>query len=451
MSDTTTFPRHRRPSRAARRLTLGAGIALAVGGSTVGLTSPATADVGTRIFSLATEAVAVQSTATSPAMPAGLPFSVGSYGASSLLTSNGESAADAGAPYSPLISSLPNTGNGLASSTFGAGLPVVPTFPGYVSAKNPVTPLARQNAGGYELVATAEESAARGKVNMGAQGATSAENNAFAYANSVATADGLLSEASAGVHALTLDGILDLANFSSYASLTRGADGRMIPAVRTSLGTISFAGLTSGATGDGFTAFGSAPTPVSVDGLDAFNDALKPSGITLTYLPEQYLYTDGSTSTGPEVDEAKSVSGVVSGALQIIASSTDDRGTSTETITIGRVAVNATSSDAGTDATVGASGSSAAGTPGAPLPSTGQSLDAAGLAVPAVAAGAAPGSGLVGAAAAVPTQAFAPAASLAIDPQGTTSFDSVYAILAIAGGVALLGGNVVRLVAVKLR
>jgi hypothetical protein len=431
-----------------RGLALGAGVALAVGGSALGLTSPASAEVGTQIFDLSSDAVAVQSTATDPSIPLGLPFSIGSYGASSLLTSNGESAADAGAPYSPLVSSLPNTGNGVAYSTFGQALPVVPAFPGYVSAKDPVTPLAKQNAGGYELVATAGPSAARGTVNMGGQSATSAENNAFAYASSVSNADGVLSEASAGVHALTLDGILDLANFSSYASLTRTADGTTVPTTRTSLGTISFAALTSGFTDGGFTALGSAPTPVSADGLAALNDALKPAGATLTYLPERYTYTDGSTSTGPTVDQKKTVAGVVSGALQFFISYTSDRGTSTETITVGRVAVNAPSTDPGGAA---AAPIDSAPTGAAALPSTG--VDAGALPDAAGVAGAAPGSGLVGAA---PTSAnanhtFTPAASFRLDPQAMTSFDSVYIILAIAAATALLGGNVIRLVAIKLR
>lgn len=440
-------PRHKRRSRG---LALTAGVALAASGSALGLTTPASAEVSTQIFDLSSDAVAVQSTATDPSIPLGLPFSIGSYGASSLLTSNGESAADAGAPYSPLVSSLPNTGNGVAYSTFGQALPVVPALPGYVSAKDPVTPLAKQNAGGYELVATAGPSAARGTVNMGGQSATSTENNAFAYASSASSAEGVLSEASAGVHALTLDGILDLANFSSYASLTRTADGTTVPSTRTSLGTISFAALTTGLTGDGFTALGSDPTPVSADGLAALNEALKPAGVTLTYLPERYTYTDGSTSTGPTVDQKKTVSGVVSGALQFFISYTGDRGTSTETITIGRVAVNATSSNPGAGIAAAAPADSApTGTAG--LPATG--VDAAGLPDAAEVAGAAPGSGLVGATptGAIPTQTFAPAASFRLDPQAMTSFDSVYVVLAIAAGVALLGGNVIRFVAIKLR
>ncbi len=451
--------RHSRPLRrrvgkgkAAPAAAVGVVATLLVGSGALATMPTARAEIGSQIFSLSAEAVALQSTTQDPAVPLGLAFSVGSYGASSLLNSNGESAADAGAPYSPLISSLPNTGNGVAQSTFGTGLPVVPKFPGYVSAKDPVTPIAKQNAGGYELVATAAPDEARGKVNMGGQAATSAENNAFAFADSIAGEDDVRAEASAGVHALTLEGIFDLANFSSYASLVRTADGRTVPQVRTNLGTINFAGLTSGATGAGLTVLGSEPTPISAEGLDALNAALKPAGITLTYLPEQYTYTDGSTSTGPAVDSKKTVAGVVSGALQIVFTYTADRGTTTETLTVGRVAVNATSS---TIAGAAAVPSAAANIGDSTTPSTGvpSGVESAGLALPSVAAGVAPGSGLVGAAptSGIPTQSFLPAASSRIDPQGMTSFDSLYIVLAIAAGVALLGGQVVRVVAVRLR
>jgi hypothetical protein len=450
--------RHTRATRgrAARGLALGTGIALAVGGAALGLTSPANAEVGDLIFDLSSEAVAVQSTATDPAVPLGLPFSIGSYGASSVLNSNGESASDAGAPYSPLVSTLPSTGNGIAQSSFGYGLPVVPKFPGYVSAKDPVMPLAKQNAGGYELVATATPDNASGTVNIGGQAALSAENNAFAYARSLIEDDQLRSEAAAGVHALTLDGILDLANFSSFASLTGTADGGIVPATQTNLGTISFAGLLSGLTADGVTALGSEPIPLSADSLGALNEALKPAGITLTYLPEQYSYTDGSTSVGPTVKAKKTVAGVVSGALQIVFTYTAERGTTTETVTIGRVAVNATSAALnGSGATSGAANTAAdvpAGATGGQIPAA--TLDAAALNLPGVAAGAAPGSGLVGAAptgATLPTQNFASAVSARIDPRGMTSFDSVYLVLALGAAIALLGGQVVRLVAVRLR
>jgi hypothetical protein len=409
-----------------------------------------TANAGADIYDLSAVSVALQSTVTDPGVPLGLPFSVGSYGASALLNSNGESSADAGAPYSPLVSSLPSTGNGVAQSSFGASLPVVPTFPGYVSAKDPLLPVNKQNAGGYELVATAEPTAASGKVSIGGQSATSDQNNAFAVANSLTNDDGVFTEGAAGVHALTFDGVLDLANVSSYASLTRGLDGRTVPVTQTYLGTVSFAGLQSGLSGDGFTALGSAPVPLSTYGLAAVNDALRPSGITFTYLPEIYTYTDGSTSTGPTISPKKDVAGVVSGALQIFFSTTSDRGTSTETITIGRVTLNATS------ATIGA-GTSAAGTGSESRATAG--TDTSGGAVDDIAAdpnalaGAAL-SGTVPAAngmgAQLPTANFVPATA-AVPIDGGPSFESFYLVLAVAAALAAVGGQFVRLLAVQLR
>src|ERR1700709_2690555 len=108
-----------------RYLALSAAV-VSVGAGVLGLAGTAEARApldagGTRIFDLSAEAVAVQSTATDPGAPFGIPLSAGSYGASSVLTSNGESTADSGAPYSPLVFSLPNTGNGLFQGSFGFG------------------------------------------------------------------------------------------------------------------------------------------------------------------------------------------------------------------------------------------------------------------------------------------------------------------------------------------
>jgi hypothetical protein len=429
-------------------MVLGTTATLAVG---TGSLSPASAADAPQIFDLSAQAIAVQSTVTDPGVPLGLPFSVGSYGASSELNSNGDSASDAGAPYSPLVASLPSTGNGVATSSFGYGLPVVPKFPGYVSAKDPLSPLVTQNAGGYELEARATPTESRGTVSLGGQAATSDENNAFAYADSVTGPDGVLSEGAAGVHGLTFKGIMDLANFSSYASLNRADDGTTVPVTRTDLGTISFAGLDSGLSAGGFSVFGSTPTPVSADGLGALNDALKPSGVKLTYLPEVYRYTDGSSSTGPNVDAKKIVSGVTSGALQIFASNTSDRGTTTETIIIGLVTVNATSANpsAGTSVASIPAPSVGAATPvSSSLPPVGAAGFGAPVSTTGVGAVAAPGST---SGRQLPTETFLPAASAWRDTQGTDDFGSSYAIIVLAAAVALLGGQVIRMLAVKLR
>jgi hypothetical protein len=437
--------------RVARGLTLSTAACLAVGAAAVAGTSTAAADSTVdrasgatsddHLFAMGAQAVALQSTTTDPSVPLGLPFSGGSYGASADLDSNGESSADAGAPYSPLVSSLPHTGNGVAQSTFGASLPVVPSFPGYVAAKDPVVPISKQTAGGYELTATATPDQARGNVSIGGQAAVSPENNAFAFANSLLGKDGgVLAEGASGVHALTLGGVLDLANVSSYASLSQAAAGVPVATTTTSLGTISFAGLSSGLTGDGFTTLGSAPTPVSTQNLAALNGALKPTGIVLTYLPALYTFTDGSTSTGPTIDPKKVVAGVTSGALRIFLSNTSARGLTTQTITLGRVSVAATSR------VLDGRGPVDLRAPGAIVPAAAaldRGLDAAASPVEV-------GGNESRAAAPAPTMLISPVSTRSALRTGP-SVTSNYLMLVLAAGGALLCGQLARLIAVRKR
>lgn len=422
----------------ARILTATALVAVVAAGGLAGIGS---ASAGTYVYDLSAEAVALQSTLTDPNTPLGLPLSVGSYGAGALLSSSGESTADAGAPYSPLVSTLPATGNGLVQSASGIGLPVVPSFPGYVRAKDPVLPVDKQTAGGYELVATALPKQAAGKVSLGGQAATSEQNNAFAVANSVATDDHIFTEGAAGVHALTLEGILDVFNVSSYASLTQTGGGEVVPRTTTSLGTITFSRLTSGVVKGGLTVFGAEPVPLDVSSLGALNDALKPAGITLTYLPEQYRYSDGTTSTGPTVNERKTVAGVTSGALRISIIAESERGITTETITLGQITLSA----AGNALNSGGSSSSGSGvdsvgdlgTDAGTDFGTGLGTDLAG------APGAVPGD-------LVPTRNFVPAvAGGTILDEGRTDLGSFYLFVVLAGLAALGAGQVVRVLAVR--
>lgn len=409
----------------------------------------------TDTYDLSASAVAVQTTFNDPNVPFNLPVSVGSYGANSALDSNGVSVAEAGAPFSPFVSGLAPLGSGVVSSTFGFPLPVVPTLPGFVRASDPLTPSARQSAGGYELIANALPGDARGSVSIGGQGSVAAQNNAFADARSVATPEGVISEGTAGIHALTLAGIIDIANVSSYARLSKDANGKVTPISTTSLGTISFGGVTSGVTDSGAAALGTAPTPISTDGLAAINDALKPAGITVTYLPEVYTYTDGKTSTGPKVNPKKEVARFVSGALEIFFANTSDRGTTSEKVTVGQVTLTAEAS--GADGAPLAS--NADGAAGASL-SGDQGVDAA-VADPAVIPGGIPGAipgaipgtipPTVASGAPLPTGTFLPASSAAGTLAGgsTAPFDDVYLLLVAAAAIALLGGQAIRLVAVR--
>ncbi len=413
------------------------------------------------VFDLSAQAIALESTATDPGIPTGIPFTVGTYGAASRLSSLGDSAADAGAPYSPLLYSAPAFGNGVTSSTFGFGFPELPSFPGYVAAKDPITPLAEQTAGGYELTATAEPSRSVGMVSMGAQAATSKENNFFARASTLTEEEGVLSQGVAGVHALTLGGIVDIFDVSSRASLSLDSNGRVVPNTTTNLGTIKLAGLTNGLTGEGLATAGTAPTPIDVSGLDAINQALEPSGIRLTYLPAEYTYADGSTSVGDEPDAKKRLIGLTSGALQVFITGTLERGTSTEELTIGRISINAQGASTGTSpATVNLHESAPGSAPAdvdsvAALPS----LDAA--AVPEVDAAVAPGAVPPGAAIPVSpvsatdpaesARAFLPAASAELINQGSTSMETFYLTVAVASALALVASQVLRVLNARTR
>jgi hypothetical protein len=402
---------------------------------------------GPRTYDLQSEAVAVATTLNDPGVPFGIPFSVGSYGASSKLNSNGISEADAGAPYSPLVSSLPGTGNGIFQSSSGVGLPVVPAFPGYVTAKDPLTPVHKQNAGGYALTATADRTGSKGTVSIGAQAATSEQNNAFASADSLTSEDGVVSEGAAGVHALTLGGILDLANVSSYAGITRSLDGGVSPVTETYLGTVSFAGLTSGLSASGLSVLGSEPTPLSVEGMGALNQALRPAGITFAYLPEMYSYADGTSSEGSTPDAKKQVVGVTSGALRIVFENTSERGTTTETVTVGRVSARATS--AGPTAATAGSSDVVAGDAGTVGSSVGAVDPAAAAGVPPQLPGAAGKLPATAASAELPSREFLRAASSTLSGESVTSFKSLYLVLAALAAAALVASQGLRVVAAR--
>jgi len=303
---------------------------------------------------MSAQAVALQTVYQSLNVPFGLPFAVGSYGASANVDAGGATS-DAGAPYSPLVSSLPSAGNGVAS-TMGYQLPVVPTFPGYVSAQYPNRPVADQNAGMYQLTATTGASEAEGKVSMGGEKSISEKNNLFAIAHTVSKDATTTVDADAGAVALTLPGILDLFNTSSQIHVVRNAeDAHPTFAATTSLGTITFAGTTSGMSGNTPQVAGAKGTPINFDTLPRINKALEPSGVSLNYLPESYIYTDGTYSTGDKPAQNKTVRGLTSGALQMIYhKDVQGQGPTTETITIGQVSVTADGGSAAPPATAAA-------------------------------------------------------------------------------------------------
>jgi hypothetical protein len=318
-----------------------AGLVLFSTGATARADESARTDTGGTVTGMSALAVAMQTVYQSLNVPFGLPVAIGSYGASAAVDGGG-STSDAGAPYSPLISSLPSTGSGAAGSA-GYPLPVVPEFPGYVSAQYPSSPTAAQQAGMYELSATTSATEAEGRVGIGAAPGISETNNLFALARTVNRADTIDVRANAGAVAVSLPGILDLANVSSEIRATRGiGGGAPLFTSTTSLGTITLAGTTSGVTGDGSQVAGTSSTPINSDTLPALNQALAPAGVSLSYLPQVFLYTDGTSSSGRQPVSAKTVRGLTSGALQIrFQKDVQGQGPTTETITVGQVSVTA--------------------------------------------------------------------------------------------------------------
>jgi hypothetical protein len=429
----------------------------------------ARADAGTAMgpVAMTAQAVALQTVYQSLSVPFGLPFAVGSYGASAGVDAGG-STSDAGAPYSPLVSSLPSAGNGVAG-TMGYSLPVVPTFPGYVSAQYPSSPIAEQKAGGYELTASTGATEAEGRASIGAERDLSDRNNLFALAHTM-NKDGTVSvDADAGAVALNLPGILDLANSSSQIHVTR-ADGDAHPTFTstTSLGTITFAGTTSGVTGNGSQVAGAKSTPINVDALPGINKALEPTGVSLSYLPSSFIYTDGTFSTGEKPEPKKTVRGLTSGALQILyQKDIQGQGPTMERITVGQVSVTA---DGGADSSLAASAGPAAS--GAVNSSSVTPTDVSPLtttaAVPALASSDAESAGP--AVTGPTTGARLPADNVAFtQSQGSNapnmeriraevarierlnfSLDDTYPILVVVGAAMLVGSVLARLFGIRL-
>jgi hypothetical protein len=432
----------------------------------VGTGPVARADDASQNVTMSAQAVALQTVYQSLNVPFGLPFAVGSYGASADLDAGGATA-DAGAPYSPLISSLPAAGNGVAS-TQGYQLPVVPTFPGYVTARYPQRATELQDAGGYRLAATTGAAEAEGRVGMGGEREVSDRNNVFAIARTTAKDGTMAVDSQAGAVALTLPGILDLANSSSEVHVSRAAgDERPTYTSTTSLGTINFAGTTSGLTGDTFQVVGAKSTPINLDTLATINQALTPSGVSLSYLPSSFVYTDGTYSSGDQPTQGKTLRGLTSGALQIlIHKDVQGQGPTTETITIGQISVSAQGEGVVAGSTAPATGSASSSTPAQGAPST-----AAGTA--ALAEQALPLSpttiGVTNPMASAPeprsdtislVQAEAPAtaaspserirAALTRIERINFSTDDSYLLLFVVGGAMLAGSVVTRRLAVRL-
>lgn len=373
------------------------------------------------------------------------------YGSSATLSSSGVVKADAGAPYAPFGYSLPSTVTGV-----GAGnLPAIPPFPGYVSASYPANSVDEQKTGGYELSARTAERSSLGSVRLGQIG--SDNSTGFAVAQATANDDGTVTTGgAAGASAFSFGGVLDIGRVSSVLSMTKSQSGKPVIAGATDLGTVTVASnFSSGLRDDGSLVFGQA-IPLTPSSISALNEALKPSGLVLTYLPRTFTYTDDTTSTGVQPDAKKTIRSVVSGALQVASSrNIPSQGQVDVVYTFGRVTLSATNGGGGAlggevvDQTVGAispelsgaldSGTGAVdGVAGVLPPATGTLPDAASGAI----TGAVPTVDLV------PTS---PQAGQLISLAGraTTDGASAYLMLVLAAIGALGAAQLVRFFAVK--
>jgi hypothetical protein len=304
---------------------------------------PATAAPNSNTFSLSAEADGVNVEVRVPggALPVVQSVAASPWGASASLDSLGQSNAAAGTPYSPFLYSLPGTINGLASGQ----VPPLPPLPGEVSSSYPTSPTASQTNGPYSISAKSTPEESSGTVANGASPPGSSNTTVFANARATAKSDGtVVASAVAGVDAFDLGATANVGNVSSAATITKAASQPPAVSGRTNLGTLTLAGTTAGLVDHNLLLGGtSAPIPLSTSVLPPLNAALEPAGISLAYIPQTFVYTDGKSSTGDAPDPAKTVQAVDSGALQVTVIRTiPGQGTATIKYTLGRVFVSAT-------------------------------------------------------------------------------------------------------------
>jgi hypothetical protein len=397
-------------------------------------------------YNLSAEANALDVLVTDPNLPVSslLTIEAGPYGASAALNSLGLSMADAGAPYSPSVASLPGTVDGLGSGS----IPPLPPLPGYVSASFPGTPSHQQTQGGYQITATSSPTDAKGAVAIGVQPAGSTNATLFASAETIANSDGSVSvSATSGLDALPFGQLFDLANVSSTVSLTQQANGKPIIKSQTNLGTITLLGQASGLEANGLNVLGvNVPIDVNQEVIGTLNTLLVPSGIKLAYVPETVTYTDGTSSTGSTINPGKTMQSVDSGALRITASkSLGSQGTVTTTFTVGRgylsttntPSIAPTTSDTGTG--VDSGGASLGPSLSAPFSDGGAPID-----LP---------SGGSGATALTPTVSPAASANPTVPTYALAkgpSAESLYLVLILVALTVLLGSQAVRFFSVRL-
>jgi len=377
------------------------------------------------------------------------------YGASISMSSTGVVKADAGAPYAPFGYSLPSTITGLGSGN----LPSIPPFPGYVAASYPAAASNEQKTGGYELVATTAEHSALGQVKLGNQQVGSSDSTGYAVAQSLAKDDGTVTvSGAAGAAPLSFGGVFDLGRVASVLTMTKSQTGKPTVSGTTDLGTVTLAStFTSGVRGNG-TLLAGRPVAVTPSSIETLNSALAPYGMKLSYLPRTYGYADGTTSTGAEPIQSKTVRTINSGALQVtVRQKVPTQGIVDVVYTLGRVTLSAHNNPSDSPAT---GADVIGGALGPVLPGTANGIAGAGATVDAP-TGALPGTGTtqpVGLGPAAPGAGPKPA-TVALTPAGTerislagraTTDGSSSYLLVVLAAIGTAGAvQLVRFLAIK--
>ena len=389
-------------------------------------------------YDISVESDAIEAAISSPFLPVVSSVSSGSYGAAATLNSLGQSTSAAGAPYSPVLYSLPLTVAGLAAGK----MPNLPAVPGYVQASYPTRESSSEVQPGYQINANAGANQSEGRVQLGQSQPGTSVASGFATALTQARPDGsVFASGTSGAVGLILGEILEFGEISSRVEMTArpGAAPQIVN--RTNLGTVTVLKLPSGVQ-DGTLRIGGFNTTLSLtpDVIPALNKILEPSGITLDYVPTAYRYEDGSTSEG-SITKGKSPLSIESGGLRItFARDFGSQGRQQVSYTLGRVGVSASVTgvagsavDTGTPLAPAAGGTPAALSPdAAAIPGT----------VPCVAA--------PGQIPSVNLQLSEPARAAgmvrAID---TSSADTIYPVLALGGLGVLIAAQLFRFGAVR--
>ena len=464
----------RRTRLATRLLQLGAVAALGAGvggmvatsgasaqeraSSTTSTTSATTTTAASNpnTYNLSALANALDVLVTDPSAPLSgdLAYELGPWGASSTIDSLGESMADAGAPYSPSVASLPGTVNGIGDGN----VPPLPPIPGYVSASYPSTPTNNQTQGGYQIASSASANSAKGTVSLGVQPSGSQNSTFFASAETTANGDGSVTvDASAGMDALDFGQLFDLGNVSSTMSMTQQSNQEPTVTSQTNLGTITLLGQASGLNAVGVSALGEG-TPIDINSavLGALNSLLSGAGIKFTYVPETFTYTDGSSSSGSSPETGKTLQSIDSGALQVTETQNlPSQGLTTVSLTLGRVYVSTTDTpgigpttgNSGTIGNTGSTGSGATTTTASTSAPVGNTGTVSGASVLPSSSSGTPGSS-------PPSSATTPSRTLQTSPafaveEGPPA-QSLYLVLVLGALAMLLGAQAVRYLAVRL-